>query len=111
MAGNDLGQFPPFSGRGKRLSRRRQFARKSVVHLPALNVQVVVVVTLESFTSSRVAVMEEEQEQRDVAAAAAAPTSSISPGRLSQGLELFVYTPVVFIFWFFFVCLFICLFA
>jgi hypothetical protein len=49
--------------------------------------------------------MEEEQEQRDVAAAAA-PTSSISPGRLSQGLELFVYTPVVFIFWFFFICLF-----
>ncbi|CAK9211657.1 unnamed protein product [Sphagnum troendelagicum] len=32
--------------------------------------------------------MEEEQEQRDVvAAAAAAPTSSISPGRLSQGVS------------------------
>ncbi len=81
------------------------------MHLPALNVQGFVVVTFKSFTSSREAVMEEEQEQRDVAAAAAAPTSSISPGRLSQGLELFVYSPVVFIFWFFFICLFICLFA
>jgi hypothetical protein len=51
--------------------------------------------------------MEEEQEQRDVVAAAvAAPTSSISPGRLSQGLELFVCTTVVFSFWFFFICLF-----
>jgi hypothetical protein len=67
-------------------------------------------VTFKSFTSSREAIMEEEQEQRDVAAAAAAaaaaPTSSISPGRLSQGLELFVCTTVVFSFWFFFVCLF-----
>lgn len=72
------------------------------MQLPALNVQGFVVVTIKSFTSSREAVMEEEQEQRDVAAA---PTSSISPGRLSQGLELFVYTPVVFIFCFFFVCL------
>jgi hypothetical protein len=105
MAGNDLGQFPPFSGRGKRSSRRRELARNSVVHLPALNVQGFVVVTFKSFTSSREAVMEEEQEQRDVAAAAA-PTSSISPGRLSQGLELFVYTLVVFIFWFFLICLF-----
>jgi hypothetical protein len=105
MAGNDLGQFPPFSGRGKRLSRRRELARNSVVHLQALNVQGFVIVTFKSFTSSKEAVMEEEQEQRDVAAAAA-PTSSISPGRLSQGLELFVYTPVVFIFWFFFICLF-----
>jgi hypothetical protein len=76
------------------------------VHLPALNVQGFVVVTFKSFTSSREAIMEEEQEQRDVAAAAAAPTSSISPGRLSQGLELFVCTTVVFSFWFFFVCLF-----
>ncbi len=80
------------------------------MHLQALNVEGFVVVTLKSFTSSREAVMDEEQEQRDVAAAAAA-TSSISPGRLSQGLELFVYTPVVFIFWFFFICLFICWFA
>lgn len=78
------------------------------MHLPALNVQGFVVVTFKSFTSSREAIMEEEQEQRDVAAAAAAaaPTSSISPGRLSQGLELFVCTTVVFSFWFFFVCLF-----
>jgi len=64
-------------------------------------------VTFKSFTSSREAIMEEEQEQRDVVAAAvAAPTSSISPGRLSQGLELFVCTTVVFSFWFFFICLF-----
>lgn len=103
MAGNDEGQFPPFSGPGKRLSRRRELARNSVVNLPALNVQGFVVVIFKSFTSSREAIMEEEQEQRD---AAAAPTSSISPGRVSQGLELFVCTTVVFSFWFFFVCLF-----
>ncbi len=85
------------------MSRRRELARNLVVQLPALNVQGFVVLTFTSFTSSREAVMEEEQEQRDVAAA---PTSSISPGRLSQGIELFVYTPIVFIFWFFFICLF-----
>ncbi len=89
------------------MSRRRELARNFVLHLPALNVQGFVVVTFKSFTSSREAIMEEEQEQRDVVAAAvAAPTSSISPGRLSQGLELFVCTTVVFSFWFFFICLF-----